>query len=531
MTPQRVADGPLPRRHALLWALIVVGGVFLRFHGLAGAPAWYSDEGTNIAIAAELAEGGMGYMAVGDSSFINGHPHLFYLLLAGVFRIVGSTDISVARALAAGCTSLALALLYPTMRPIVGHRIALLGSAVYAGYPAAVLYGRMAFTYTLLAPLYLLAVYALHRWRESGKRLWLTAAGLIGGLAAITDLAGLSLLAFVVAAVVVRRPRHAPWVAPCLLPIAAWALWMWLRAGDAFLFDLVYTLSRLRVPLWRQAVNMPLSYYGAITLEPVFALGSLGILIGLPSRRARGLIAGAYLLSLAQALRMANLGGLGYYLFIPLQPLAAVGAGALAQSLLGLLPRLVIQRWENDLRAWLPTWLPAQRLWRRWGVLLANSVLIALFLLSPLMVMGAQALTASVALSDFAMLLPAGVFADPATARQAAAYVNARTVQTDVVLASPTIFWLLDAQAADFQMPAVAEGRDSLYLPGSLPPARLRFDPRLAHAAYVVVDDLWRGWASDYVPHVAALTAQVQETWVLETSIGAFDVYRNPRTP
>jgi len=122
-----------------------------------------------------------------------------------------------------------------------------------------------------------------------------------------------------------------------------------------------------------------------------------------------------------------------------------------------------------------------------------------------------------------------GTLADPTTARRVAAYVNARTSSDDVVLCSPTIAWLFHAQAADFQMAIAATGGATQHFPPGIPPSRFRFDPRLENAAYVIVDPLWRGWASAQMPAVAGLVEEVEGNWSLETRFGEFEVYRSPR--
>jgi len=172
---------------------ILLLGAYLRFHHLATVPFWYPDEGSNIAIAADLAHDGLGYLAFGRSSFINGHPHLFYLLLAGLFRWMG-VEFVWARFLSATCGLLALLLVYILARSLLNPRVALLAALFYAIYPAAVVYSRMAFTYNFLAPLYLLGLYTLHRYLDSDRLTWLLLAALCAGLAPVTDLVGIGIV-------------------------------------------------------------------------------------------------------------------------------------------------------------------------------------------------------------------------------------------------------------------------------------------------------------------------------------------------
>lgn len=118
--------------------------------------------------------------------------------------------------------------------------------------------------------------------------------------------------------------------------------------------------------------------------------------------------------------------------------------------------------------------------------------------------------------------------ADPQTARLATSFVNARTSPDDVVLCSPTIAWLLHTHAADFQMAVAATGRATQHFPADIPSSRFRFDPRLENATYVILDPLWRGWASTQMPEVAEMVREVEEGWGLERRFGEFEVYRHP---
>ena len=98
------------RAKAKTWLVllpILILGAYLRFGNLGSVAAWYPDEGSNIAIAAALAQGEQAYLAFGDTSFINGHPHLFCLLLSGLSRL-GVVSILWTRLLSATCGFLAL---------------------------------------------------------------------------------------------------------------------------------------------------------------------------------------------------------------------------------------------------------------------------------------------------------------------------------------------------------------------------------------------------------------------------------------
>jgi len=461
----------------ILLLLIFLLGAYLRFHDLNDHPPWYPDEGSNIAIAAALSRGESAYLVFGRSSFINGHPQLFYALMAGLFR-VGGVDILWGRLLSAACGFLALILLYGVTNALVDRRTALLAALFYAFYPAAVVYSRLAFTYNLLAPLYLAALYALHRYLDSTQVPWLLAGALCAGLGPITDLAGVSLPILLGLTVLLHRPRHLLVTMPLLaLPALAWGVWMWRVGGDAFLFDLTFSLSRVKAPLLLQLARTLFYYREGLAYDLWFAVGNFGLLL-LPRRRSRWLVGGFYFLALFMLLRTVDIAGLGYYFAIPLFPFVAIGVGWL---LAHGLPHLI-----NRLQADILHWLADRGLSPRRGRPVAfclNAGILFLIIVSPLASTLYEALFLNYGLFT-KRLASMAVLADPQTARLATAYVNAHTSPDDVVLASPTIAWLIDAHAADFQMAVAATGQATQHFPANVPRDRFLFDPRLDYATY-----------------------------------------------
>ena len=146
---------------------IVATAAYLRLRRLRTVPGWYPDEGSWIAVSSDLLKGDSAYLAFGSSSFIAGRPPLFHLLLAGLFHLTGA-DILWARLLTVTLGLLTLLLLYFVANRMCGRGVALLGAAFYVVYPGAVVYNRLALTYNLLAPLYLLVLYGL--WRAADDR-------------------------------------------------------------------------------------------------------------------------------------------------------------------------------------------------------------------------------------------------------------------------------------------------------------------------------------------------------------------------
>jgi hypothetical protein len=99
-----------------------------------------------------------------------------------------------------------------------------------------------------------------------------------------------------------------------------------------------------------------------------------------------------------------------------------------------------------------------------------------------------------------------------------------------VVIASPGLAWLLQANVADYQMAVAFNGQVSPHLPASLPPERLAFNPDYRQARFVVVDNLWRTWGANNIIGVPQMLETV-ENWPIRFQAGDITVYCNPNEP
>jgi len=491
--------------------LILAVGALMRLPNLRTVPAWYPDEGSWVTVAAELLRGQSAYMAFGRSSLIAGRPPLFHWLLAGWFSVTG-VDIFWARLLTVSLGLLTLVLLYLVVERMAGTGAALSASAFYAVYPAAAVYQRMALTYHLLAPCYVLAIFGLWRLAQDRRRRWIVLAALCAGLGLLTDWVAVSLLAFVVLSLGVIRPRALLWAVPLALsPFFVWCAATWAASGDAFIHDLAFTFSRTQAPLALQVARI-VFYRTTLEGDVWLTLGGLGLLLQ-SERRQRWLTAGLLGLTLLVVARNGPAVYQASYFLIPLLPLAAWGVGLLVARGVPILVGQLETAWQS-------VWPRAPHVAR-----VLTSLILFLLVLAPVLSMIAEG-----TLMNYGLYLSrmGDTLADPATAEQSAEYVNARTTSEDVVLVSPTIAWLFHAHVADFQMAVAATGKATSHFPADIPPDRFRFDPRLENAKYVIIDPLWRGWASAQMPEVAEIIRQVESGWKQEMRFGRFEIYRQP---
>lgn len=485
---------------------ILLLAAWLRLANVRDNPGWYSDEGTHLAIAGALAEGEQGYLAVSGSTLLFAKLPLFEGALALLLRCCGE-GMAALRTFTGLLGVASVGLLYFVIRRGGGGRsLALVAALALAVYPQAVLYSRFGFSYNLLVPLVLLTFAGLWEFAQRGRPAGLLVAAGAVGLGLISDLLmGAYLPALLWVAVQERRrlSKRLLLTAGLLLalPPFVYAAAMLLTAPEAFWFDLSFTLSRLGGVAPGQQVRTLAENYTLLLLQDSWWIaGLIGLFLLAGRLRAMALI--FLLLPLLVLGRSEALYGLSTYYAIPLLPFVALGVGALLRK--GI--PAVVARLESG--------MPRPGALALTGLLLGTPLLIST-LLTAQRVQG----TMQTAIDPF---LVAG-----REARAAAAYANARMAPGELVLASPAVAWLIEGQAADFQMASAASARATPHLPPDLPPERWAFDPRFRRARFVIVDDLWRNWAAVHVQGVREMLEEV-EAWPLQLEVGRVQVYERP---
>jgi len=475
-----------------LLLLIVALAAALRLWRVAETPGWFTDEGTHLEIARHLANGRIQYLSVTQSVLLFARLPLFEWLLAGAVRLFG-LGMGTLRGVTAVLGTASVVLLYALLRDVSKDRwLALTAALLLAVFPAAVIYSRFGFSYNLLVPLVLTAVWGLARY-DLGQKSGLIWAAAAIGLALITDLWALSLLPILLIVVVRRRWRDLAWALPlALLPLGVYTAVSLLTVPAAFWFDWQFTLARVRLPLAAQLQNLALNAVTLLSQSGWLALGIVG-LFALQPRRLQRLAWLFLLLPFLVIGRTAALYSLSFYYTIPLLPWAAVGSAALLRYgtvRLATGPRTA---------AWL---------------------LAALLVGSSTWLLGSQ-VQGRLATAVDPFLLPA------ADAEETADFLNAHLQPDDLTILSPTLAWLVNGHVADFQLAAIALGEQPPHIPTNLPAERQLFTADYRQARYVVIDPLWHSWAQFNVPGVPSIMAEVTR-WPLVFTSGSTQVYENP---
>jgi hypothetical protein len=506
------------------FCLVLALAAYLRLTNVADNPGWYTDEGTHLDIAQNLLHGRVQYLAINQSTLMFAKLPLFELLLAGLLGSVGQATepvagigtlraIALLRALTGTLGITSVGLLYVVVRRTQRGRdpaLALLAALMLAIYPQAVVYSRFGFSYNLLAPLVLLAMLGCWEYLASGRRRWLALAALTIGLGGVSDLWMFALVAPLALVVLKRNWRDLLWnLGLVLLPFGLYAAVMLATTPQAFLFDLNFTLFRLsKLSLPAQARTLVTNYSTLIFRDVWIALGLVGLFLLRPLcfRRLSLLM---FLLPTLILGRTTALYSLGFYYMIPLLPFAGLGVAAL-------------------IRYGVPyIWQTARQALPRYRIIAVGAASVALLVVATPFL---ASLESTVRQVHSQLVTPIDPFLiDPGHARVAAEFVNAHAEPDDVVVASPTLAWLIDVSVADVQMATVVAGYAAPDLPTNIPTDRFAFDPDYRRARFVIVDNLWHNWAVWNVPGAPEVLCEMQE-WPLMFEAGEIKVYGKTRT-
>lgn len=485
--------------------LILILAAHLRLANVATNPAWYTDEGTHLDITRHLLQGRVQYLAINQSWLMFSRLPLFEVLLAWLARLNG-VNMETLRWLTGSLGVITVAILYGVLRRIQSSRerwLPLLAALLLAIYPPAVLYNRFGFSYNLLAPLVLIVLLAMSEYTSSRSTRWLAVASLSIGLGTLGDLWMFVMFTPFALTVLIRHWRDLLWCIPlALLPFGLYVAIMLFAVPSAFWFDARFVLSRLnQLPLDQQLTTLAQNAIVLTRQDAWMWLGLIGLLLLKPSR-LYGIALAFFAIPIVLLGRTTALFSLSFYYLIPLLPFIALGVASLIRyGVLRVVSR-VLKPPQAD------------------RVVVSATMLIAAVLSVSTLTLIDQVRHGFQTDIDAFLL-------NPVDAVQAAQYINRQVRIDDVVIASPTLAWALNASVADMQMPLAYAGRTTPHLPADVPAERWAFNPAYQQARFVVVDNLWHNWAQ---PNVAGTTEMLKdiEAWPVAFRAGDLVVYQNP---
>ena len=512
-------------------AILFLAGV-LRFANLEASPGWYTDEATHLEIVRHLLNGRMQYFAINQSVLLFSRLPLFELLLAGAVAVLGYSMMTL-RLLTASLGVLSVGLLMVMVWRVSWDRwLVLLSGLMLAIFPQAILYSRFGFSYNLLVPLLLLMLLGMWSYGQTRLRRWLLLAALCLGLGLVSDLL---MVAFVPVFVLFLLWCHRGYrlksiaeignllkqvglaVGGLVLPLLLVVVGLLFMAPEAFWFDLEFVLFRVSLPLGAQV---------DLLQQNVWQLGRMGWLalgfVGLFWIRPfsfRGLLLAMLIIPFLILGRTASLYSLGFYYMIPFLPFFALGVAGLiryggeAVLVLFVGTRINADRADKKIKIHPISVHPR----------LLNGI--TFLLMGVLFLFSAGQTWQRVQNGWETDIDPFLLHSEDV--RQTAVFLNNQLQANDMVIASPTVGFLLNGQVADFQMATAVHGINTPHLPADLPPDRFAFNPDFAQADIVVTDKLWDNWAQIHVPGVPEVMVELQ-TWPQIFQSGDVIVYQNP---
>lgn len=219
-----------------LTLILLLQSLFL-FSNISDMPRWYWDDGINMEIAWNLANGEMRLYSL-TYPFMP-HPPLFFIVLAALLKIFGN-ELVVLRCLTAALSLATTVVVYFTGKKLSGGKLGLTAAFLYAIYPDNIYWSRIGFVNSMLMFLGLLALYFF----LSGRRML---SCFTVSLALITQFMGVGLFFSVLLALYLRgggKEVVKGFIVCISLPALTYILVYMSPVRDALFFDLTYALAR-----------------------------------------------------------------------------------------------------------------------------------------------------------------------------------------------------------------------------------------------------------------------------------------------
>ena len=493
----------------IIFLVLIVLSAFLRLWNLGNTPFWYADEGANMNIAWNLANGRMQMFAV-TYPFMP-HPPLFYLISGLVLETFGY-NILVARTITAVYGIMTTVVLFYLGRELLNEKLGLMACFLFSIFPSALLYNRWNFDYNLLQLLSVFTLLACIKYLKTRYRKWFYVASLSAGAASITGLAGLGLVVGLFFLFFVEREIKMALKAVliALLIFATYLLSMFALQWNALIFDLEKMIGSggLGGSLLENCRTL-------IFYSPWITVGIIGLLVyPLFFRRKKesaimiGLFSCLFLFtSILFPIQGPHIRGI-----IQLFPFFALGIAFAIWGTLQTLIKPVQVRLHKAMKESKATKLGIISLWLCAFLLLAvpfgwivyddfNSVVMGYH--TELDILCAQS---------------------PIDAIAAANYVNNHSSSDCFVIASPQISWLLHCNHTDIEQTVAITHVEVPFYPTNLADDRFVFNCSYQNAKFLIADNFSKLW---YIPTFNF----IEVNWTIVYAIGEYTVYLNPDCP
>ncbi|OYT54782.1 MAG: hypothetical protein B6U72_01565 [Candidatus Altiarchaeales archaeon ex4484_2] len=529
-----MGDGSESRRGLMLLLAVLLVSILFRFPNLELMPFWMWDEGVNMNISWNLSEGRMQWFTL-TYPFIP-HPPLFFIVSALLLKLSGNYLVYM-RLLTALYGVWTTFMLYLLGKEAFDSRTGLVAALLFAVYPWAVYFNRMAYANNQLMFLYILSMYLLLRFHKTGGEKWLILSAFTSSLALLTEYTGIALVVSVLYICYLKRKdllvkALVLSLGPFLLFIAVMLFLM----PEAFTRDLMFTLERFRKAVTGLLIAA-VSYlvYRYLLRKQVSGLVKHAITfyrgIILTAVHWRGETSGEEKIQRARINLMLSLSFIS--LMIIYLSLQSLSVKAFFESLdfywLGIFGFLLIKNQEiRDLMLVfiIPLFLviggfgrldhmiiPLYPLFALGlGLLLGEIYLFMVSLFSwntiiKLLVFGILVYPFTyIAWMDYETFIlgdnPLVASEDIGARLNVSSYVNSRVGGDDLVLADSNFIRFLDGRVSVILQSVAIEGRDVLYMSGDYGSNRFTHNCSYRKARFIVIQEQYTPWLDVNCPQV-----------------------------
>ena len=524
-------------RNFKILSLILLLGIIFRIWNLEVIPHWYWDEGVNMNIAWNLANGRMQWFSL-SYPFVP-HPPLFFIIAAVMLKFFGN-QLLVLRGLCVIYGILTILLLYLIGKEMLNKKIALLASFLFAIYPTAIYWNRMGFANNQLMFLSVLSLYSILLYLNRKGEKWFYLAGILTGMSIITEILGTGL--FFAISVLLRVYRREKllrfFLISAIIPLI-FVISMLILMPDAFIHDLMHNSGRMNYLALVTSViiilfliypsrfreicieylyriyspvieeikdNLPIFYIILsliVFLMPpsddmfvqnfdYFWFGILGFYF-IKEKRGRDILI-SFFLSFFVILLLLDRSD---HMIIPLYPLFCPGLAVL----LDMIFNMSLKYFGEKLKKINATVLTLILVFYPLGVILYYD-------------------TSTFVNGEFLSV------EDISTRYMVADFVNSRVDKDDVVLTDSHLSRMINCKTSVLIQSAAFEGRPIAYMPSDLSGDRFLFNCSHKNAKFIVMVNGTREWAMNQT----ALVEMMNEIQNWSTNeINAYLIYRNPR--
>ena len=507
----------------LAFLLILSLAALLRFANLRQYPGWYSDEGVFISLSQSLTQGRWQIFSQLVSPLDVQRLPLFPLLLSLLFKAWGA-DILVLRFLTALCGTIDVLLLFVFVRRAAGDRLALLSAGLLAILPWAVIFNRIGFSYNLMAPLFMTAVFTIWEFTRQRKTGWAVVACIAASLAFCTDYLGAVSIGVILIVIFLYRPRR------LLQAILIQALMIVLVTALPFLQNVQGNLQAIRfitdtkvsVSLPMQFINLLINTGELLHREGWIILAMAGLFM-IQQPRLRGILLLATGASLLLTLRTFTPTGRGMHYLIHLFPFFSLGLAVFLDRAFSWVYKIFHEMFS----------VSAERIRRSFGNLFSprtwkSMVTIAavtsffLVLITPILWMFFTSLGLS--FSGYNFYFSENDDVGLTSANDASAvidYVEGNFEPSGLVLASPQILWAFpENRQADW-------GLTASYHDPTTNNRQYAYPCSLEDVRYAIIDPLALNFVTRLSPQLDTLV-KTTSAWPLVFRSGRLEVHQKP---